>query len=327
MHFRYKLLLLAIISLIFSDKVSGQIDSTYIRPFEQAFSSRVYIVDKFFAFDKENEKDKSKEFTLMTNSPISIGVGASWKSFSFGFSYGIDLFRDKKRGKTKSLEFQHHGYGRKLVYDIILEQHKGFYNERKNKDGSYTLHSDVDLELYGGSFQYVFNNKKFSYKAAFNQNERQIKSAGSFLLGGSLYYSKIRTDSTTLFEGMQKVHENLQIGVSVGYAYTWVFSPKWFATGSITTGATIGNNHPGRFFKERMKIYPIVDGRFAVGYNANKWSLGFSSNISKTFLFFNEDESLSMDNVLLKLTFILRFDWGNKFVNDTLNKAQKTLRM
>lgn len=313
--------------LILSNELHGQVDSTYIKPFRQDFSVRAYTINKFFAFDKENDKNESEDQTLRTNSPVSLGFGASWKNFSFGFSYGFDFMRDRNRGKTKSMEFQHHGYGRKLAYDIVIQQHKGFHNDEKNKDGSYLIYPDINLNMYGGSLQYIFNHKRFSYKAAFNQNERQIKSTGSLIAGTTLYYSRIRSDSTILFERITKNHENLQIGLTLGYAYTWVINREFFLTGSLTAGASIGNNYPGNFFKRKMEVYPILDGRFAFGYNKDQWSLGFSSHINKIYLFHDGHESFSMENVILKLTFIWRFDWGNKFVNNTLNKAKEKLRM
>lgn len=294
---------------------------TYIRSFEQAFSAKVYSVEKFAVFAKENTKDESREFTYRTNNPVNLGLGVAWKDMTLSFGYGFDFFRDKKRGKTNSLEFQHHWYGRKFMYDFFLQQHKGFYNEKPDLNKQYTLYPDIKMNMYGGTLQYVFNNKKFSYKAAFNQSEVQLKSAGSILAGISLYYSKIRTDTTVLFEGMSQNHENLQFGVSGGYAYTWVINRHWFVTGSATVGVSIGNNEPKHFFKERMEVYPSLNSRFAFGYNANSWSLGGSALFNRVYLFFDKEESLSMNNLNFQLTFIKRFDWNNVFVNKTLNKT------
>ena len=305
-------------------QVYPQIDSSYIQPFDHDFSAKIYIYDKSAGFDKESNKE---EVEYRTNNPVSIGLGIAWKNYSFSFSKGFDIFRDKKRGKTESLEFQHHSYGQKIIYDIFLQQHKGLYNEQPNVEGVYDLHPDVQFSMYGGSFQYIFNNRKFSSRAAFNLNERQIKSAGSFLLGGSVYYSKVQTDSTLLFEQMNKKHKNLQFGASVGYAYTWAISRRWLITAYFSAGATIGNNQPERFFKEEMKIYPTFNGRFAVGYNAKTWSIGTVFMMNTVFLFYDEDQSLSMNNQQLQLTFIKRFHWGNKFVNKTLNQAKDRLKL
>lgn len=304
--------------------ISAQIDSTYIRSFEHDFSARSYFINKLTGFQKTSEnKDLNETFRI--NAPTAIGAGAAWKSFSFGFSYGVSFMRDKNRGKTNSLEFQYHGYKRKFAYDISLQQHKGFYNEEMRPDGTFIIYPDVKINMYGGSFLWVFNNKKFSYKAAFNQNERQIKSAGSFQLGASMYYSKIKTDSTELFAGMEKVHENIQFGAIGGYAYTWVLGQRWFLTGSASLGVNIGNNYPSRLFKKKMEVYPTFNNRFAAGYNINSWSFGLSSYYNKTYLFFDGKESLSINDISMQITLIKRFHWGNKFVNKTLQDTQKKL--
>lgn len=311
---------------IISINMTGQIDSTYIRPFEQAFSAKTYIVDKSASFEKMTDEGTAKEFTYKTNKPISLGIGVAWKDFSLSFGYGFDIFRDKKKGKTNSLEFQHHWYGRKWMYDFFLQQHKGFYNSERNKNKEYTLYPDIKMNMYGGTLQYVFNNKKFSYKAAMNQTEKQLKSAGSALMGISLYYSQVQTDTTVLFEGMSKKHKNLQFGVSGGYVYTWVIKKNWFVSGAATVGVSMGNNNPQHFFSTKMKVYPSVNSRFALGYNAHSWSIGGSVLYNKVYLFFDKNESLSMNNLNFQLTFIKRFDWNNIFVNNVLNKTNDTVK-
>lgn len=321
----YSKLFSILVILIIPLRIIGQVDSTYIRSFEQDFFAKTYVVEKFTMFDKMNDNDKNKEFSYRTNNPINLGLGITWKDFTLSFGYGFDFFRNKNKGKTNSLEFQHHWYGRKFMYDFFLQQHKGFYNDRRNKDKSYTLYPDIKTNLYGGSLHYVFNNKKFSYKAAFNQTEKQLKSAGSLLVGISLYYSKVVTDTTVLFERMAKNNENLQFGISGGYAYTWVINKHWFATGAASMGISMGNNQPKYFFKEKMEVYPSVNGRFALGYNANSWSLGASSLFNVVYLYYDREESLSMNNLNFQLTFIKRFDWNNIFVNKTLNKTHNAV--
>lgn len=319
-----KALLLTLFSVFKIGSISSQIDSTYIEPFQQDFSARFYTNDKYAGFARDSE---DQEMEYRTNNPIGIGVGVSWKNLSFSFSHSFDFFRNRKKGKTESLEFQHHGYARKFVYDVFLQRHQGFYTKGKNAEGSFDIYPNTRLSMCGGILQYVFNNNKFSYQAAFNQNEIQKKSAGSLLLGIALYYSKVHTDSLYLFEGMDVKHKNLQFGASLGYAYSWIFSKQWFLTGSVTAGATIGNNYPSHFFKERIKVYPTVNGKFAIGYNAKDWSVGISYLINQVYLFHTEAESLNMKNQQLQFTIVKRFNWGNKFVNNTLNKTKEKLRL
>lgn len=318
---------LFILLSLFAVEVSAQIDSTYIGPLNHDFSVRTYFVNKITGFSVQTGNDDVPDREFRINAPAAIGVGAAWKSYSFSFSQGFNSLRNKDKGKTSSLEFQYHGYKRKFAYDILLQQHKGVYLENRNSDATYQIYPDVRLSMYGGSFLWVFNNKKFSYKAAFNQSERQIKSAGSFQLGGSVYYSTVRSDSTELFDNGQKSYKNLQFGVTGGYAYTWVLSRRWFLTASGAAGLNLGSNHPNRFFEETLKVYPSFNGRFAAGYNIRSWSFGASVHLNKIYILFGEKkkESLSMNDLNMQVAIVKRFNWGNPFVNKTLNQTKQKL--
>lgn len=310
--------------LLLSINLSAQIDSTYISPFIQDFSARSYINTKIAGLDQMTDKEHTG-FIYRINAPVGVGVGASWKNYGFAFSRRISILRDSKKGKTSSLEFQYYGYRRKFAYSLSLQQHAGFYNEKNSSVGTFITYPKMKIHIYGGTFQWVFNNKKFSYKAAFNQSERQLKSAGSFLLGTAIYYSKLKTDTLVLFSGMENIYENIQLGITGGYAYSWVFGKSWFLTSSIDLGINIGYYNPKRISKEDLNMYPTINSRIAVGYNSDSWSIGFLSYFSRVYLFINGSDNLSLNEFNMQLTFIKRFDWGNKFVNKTLNDTKQKL--
>lgn len=317
-------LLFIFLILLSGIKVSSQTDSTYITPFDQDFSTRSYITTKISGLDKMT-KQEYVGFIYRINAPVGIGVGASWKNYAFAFSRRINFLRDPQKGKTNSLEFQYYGYRRKFAYSLSLQQHAGFYDNRINPDGSYITYSKMKLHMYGGTFQWVFNNKKFSYKAAFNQNERQLKSAGSFLLGAAVYYTKLNSDTLKVFSNIENIHENIQFGVTGGYAYSWVLNKSWFVTGSLDLGINLGHNNPKQIFKEKMNIYPTLNSRIAAGYNLSSWSFGLSSYFSRVYLFIDGKDNLSVNEFNIQLSLIKRFNWGNKFVNKTLNETKQKL--
>lgn len=310
--------------LLSSLNVYSQVDSTYISSFNQDFSARSYIATKISGLDKMT-KQEYIGLIYRINAPAGIGIGASWKNYSFAFSRRIWFLRDPEKGKTNSLELQYYGYRRKFAYSLSLQQHTGFYNEIMNSDGAYTTYPKMKLHMYGGTFQWVFNNKKFSYKAAFNQNERQLKSAGSFLLGAAVYYTKLNTDTLQLLPDMNSLHENIQFGITGGYAYSWVLGKSWFVTGSLDLGVNLGHNNPKQIFNEKMKIYPTLNSRIAAGYNLDSWSFGLSSYYNRVYLFIDGKDNLSVNEFNIQLTFIKRFNWGNKFVNKTLNETKQKL--
>lgn len=311
-------------AIFFCPTLYGQIDSSYIKPFDDDFSARTYILRKIAGFEKET-KENGAGLNYKINAPVGIGVGVAWRSYSLSFSQRFSFLRDHAKGKTNSLYFDYNGFKRKYIYSISLQRHRGFYDSKRDLDGKYTLYPDMLLVMLGGNIQWVFNYKKFSYKASFNQNERQLKSAGSFQLGAVINYSRLTTDTTVIFNKPNESLKNLQFGITGGYAYTLVLGSRWFLTGSTDLGLNIGNNYPNEFFHKKLELYPTIISRAATGYNMRTWSFGFSMHYKKIFFLFDNDNKMSMDEFNLQINVIKRFSWGNKFVNKSLQKTQDTL--
>lgn len=264
----------------------AQIDTTYIKPFENKASVRTYLSMKFISLQQETNEDLKK---FMPNTPMSLGFGLSVKNtiIDFSYGYGLSFLKDKEKGRTKALDFQIHNYGRKFIIDLFIQKYHGFYTADDN-DKNIHLYPDLKIQQYGAFGQYVFNNKKFSYKAAFVQNERQLKSAGSFLLGGGVYFSKIGSDSSFVHKSKNSLR-NFQFGVSGGYAYTWAISQRWFTSGSATIGVNVGTERINDFGKQRIEVYPTFFPRIAFGYNKEKWSIGLSYINNSTFSSFSDN--------------------------------------
>ncbi len=305
----YKYIAITILALLFSQYTFSQVDSTYIGFYEDPLSVRTYFLDKFTALShqRENEKD---ETTYRPNAPHGIGLGFTYKNVSLSGAYGFDFMRDKKKGKTKSMDFQYHYYGQKFIYDIFFQQYKGLFTEPE--DEKYDLYPDIKLVQYGVFSQYVFNDKKFSYSAAFNQSQKQLKSAGSFLLGGAAYYNTARSDSSIVFDGGHRL-KNLQFGVNGGYAYTWVASKRFFVSMSMSVGVNMGIETVDDR-KGKVKVYPSLFPRFSMGYNHDSWSIGFSGVNNRVYILYTNPSKMAFDTGALQLNVIKRFGRAPKFL-------------
>ncbi|NDW08485.1 DUF4421 family protein [Dysgonomonas sp. 520] len=294
---------ISLIALL-TNPLTAQTDSTYIKSYDQKLSVLFYT-GKNFVFLLHNEKDKEVEY--LPNNPMDIGAGFSLKNFFIGLSYGygFDFMRDKKYGKTESFDFQLHNYGRKYALDLFIQQYKGFFSEEGSNN--IQLFPELSVTQYGLNGQYIFNGKKFSYKAAFDQSEKQIKSAGSWLLGMGVFLSKIDTGNSILM-GDKSVYNNFQFGVSGGYAYNWAIHRKWFIAMSVTTGINFGSDKINTFGKQRLEVYPTVFPRFAAGYNRANWSIGLSYLSNFIFPSFSEDSNIGLNSGNFRLSYIHRFD-------------------
>jgi hypothetical protein len=246
------------------------------------------------------------EKSYIPNNPPNIGLGITIKNTIIGFSYGYgaDFMRDKKYGKTKSLDFQIHNYGQKIALDLFIQQYKGFYDD---EHGGLDLYPDLDIHQYGLSGQYVLNNKRFSYKAAFDQNEKQLKSAGSILAGAGVYLTKITSDSSFVYNG-KNTFDNFQFGISAGYAYTWVLGRHWTINASGTVGINFGSEKVSSFGKQKPEVYPTVFPRLSAGYDRDSWALGFSYVGNVTFPSLSDDSSITILSGAVQFSYTKRFD-------------------
>lgn len=291
--------------------IYGQIDTTYIGRFRQEFSLRTYVYQKFTALS--HQIGETKETNYHPNKPVGIGLGVQYKNFSLSGGMTFNALRDKKRGKTKSLDFQYHYYGRKFIGDVFFQRYKGFYVEEGNDDDPIIhLHPDISLVQYGVNGQYVFNNKKFSYRAAFHQHEKQLKSAGSFQLGGGMYYNRISGDNTFIVNDDNLV-SGYQINIAGGYAHTFVIKHKFFISFGLSVGISLGAERIEDFVKS-VVISPSMFPRFSLGYNADSWSIGLNTVVNRIGASHTKDIELFVDTGRLNLCFIKRFDWSPRIL-------------
>lgn len=299
-----KILLRILLLLSLSVQLSAQIDSAYIRPYDNKFMFLGFMTKDLLMLVAETP---GQELSYMPNNPVELGLGFGWNNTILyaAYGYGFDFMRDKSLGKTKSFDFQWHTYGRKYAFDLFIQRYKGFYMENEKVKSDYVLCPDLQVHQYGVNAEYIFNNKRFSYKAAFNQSERQLRSAGSLLLGGGIYFSDIRSDSSFVY-GERNDLKNFQFGVSIGYAYTWVLGKHWHITAAATTGINFGSETIGRFGKDRLEVYPTVLPRIGAAYNQADWALAFSFVGSMNYSKLTDDDAVGLFTGTFQLTYYKR---------------------
>ena len=278
-------------------------DTAYYQYFPGSVTARLYVSQKYTNFTIKG-KD-AKDLQYLPNTTFNSGVGATYHNFSLNLAYGFGfLNKDDSKGDTKYLDLQGHFYTPKLVIDFYGQNYKGYHLADgflvKPGDDYYYRH-DAKVYWYGVSVYHVFNGKRFSYRAAFIQNEWQKKSAGTFLAGGEIYYGIVKADSSWVphsVEGnytqrsLNKINY-IGIGPGVGYAYTLVAFQHLFLTGSVTGNANFGiTNEYNRDNKtNHFSVNPFVRYRAAAGYNGRVWNI--SANWIADYLPFRGDNAES----------------------------------
>ena len=186
----------------FLKKLNEGPDTNYVESYLDHLTSRLYASVKT-ANVTLRDNEPSKSIVYRPNSPLIVGFGFNYGILGLNIGFNLPFLNDNehKRGKTSYRDLQTHVYLRPVTLDIYLQLYEGYY--QTNPNNWYTdwpvfdtlpQRPDVKSVSAGLNGQYIFNNKKFSYRAAFLQNEWQKKSAGSFLAGGSIFFADVMGD-------------------------------------------------------------------------------------------------------------------------------------
>jgi hypothetical protein len=212
------------------------------------------------------------------------------------------------------------------VVDGFGQFYRGFYLGEKQYSpdiNAFYQRPDLRINLIGTSSQYVVNNKKFSYRASFLQNEWQKKSAGSLLIGLEVYFGWIRADSSivpaTVAQHALGLRPNkinfFEIGPNVGYAYTLVIHRHFFFTGSASVSLDLGHialkddSH-----KEQTSGFsPNTFLRFFGGYNSGRWAINILYLTDRVRLVSSKgDSDIFLNTGNYRLNFTYRFRLSKK---------------
>lgn len=268
-------------------------DSTYIESYKQKFWITVFTSRNSIQIDKEYKP----------NTPLNLGIGFAIRNTVINVALQLPVLRqnEEKYGKTENTDVQIHNFGRYFVYDLFYQRYKGFYSD----DRATRLSPDRLLRQIGFQGTYIFNGSKFSAKAAFQHRERQLKSAGSFILGGGLYHYKVKY--TTETDLRQISFNNLLLGLNVGYAYSWVVSEKLLMTCAASAGITLGNEF-NELKNGKIKIYPTTFVRGAIGYHESIWGVNLSFLLHNKSLYSPTNIKHELTAMNMKVAFILHID-------------------
>ena len=166
-------------------------DTSYYVFFPESITGRFYFSQKYTAL---TIKDKSAgNLQYNPNTTLNMGVGATYHNFSLNLAYGWPFLNtDDAKGKTKYLDLQGHFYTPQWVTDFYGQFYKGYHLTPEAHDwpfvpaeakaDNYYYRHDAKINLFGLSEYRVFNDKKFSFRAAMIQNEWQKKICRYFFI-------------------------------------------------------------------------------------------------------------------------------------------------
>jgi hypothetical protein len=266
-------------------------DSNYIESYNDDLILRIYSGEKTHSLEL-SDLNTPYRLRYLPNGYFNLGAGFSYKSIGISLATKIPIFlnRNYKHGDTKRFGIQYYLYAGKLSIDVLTSFSKGYYLSKSyshlasyTKDKEYQR-PDLASANFGISVNYIINNSRFSYKAAFSDTEKQKKNAGSLIVGGSIFSYQSVADSSFVpheikTEFFQKSRDVSKSGVwafngNVGYAYSFVFLKNGIFTVTYILGSGIQDNSFEREIDADVNHWRLSmnhTGRVGIGYRFNKF--------------------------------------------------------
>ena len=267
-----------------ASKVDTNYIKTPCQPWQISVTSRVSqtdlqmhsIVDGGELFDGEGSMpfirgvgDMATDPRIMTKVSTSLGVKVGYKglSASYSFPIGGDKSQNltlKSAGRWYAVNLRWHKFKTKTVKTHYAGAVQGRevedYNEKTetfkfsdwgesygwDETEKEQLPSNMTIKTLIFDGFYIFNHKKFSYAAAYNQKTIQARSAGSPIAGVMGYYADFKYNDPRNAEliywmdGIGRLRQ-YQLAVGAGYAYNFVPAKGWLISAMAMPMLTMVN--------------------------------------------------------------------------------------
>ena len=322
----------------------NRFDTAYVTDYSRMLTTRFYVSTKFNAL-RLGGPGEIKDLQYRPNNKINFGVGASYRALTLNIGVGIPgLNRDgDKYGETSYLDAQANIYTKRWATNLFLQRFHGYYLSSHTlqelgwvQATQYPTRPDLVQFNMGASTVFILNNDRFSYRAAFNQDAWQRRSQGTLLVGGYLTYFRMSADSsvvpdrlTPLFnDGLQMRQGSfLDLGPSMGYAYTVVVKRHFFLTGSVVLGGGLSLQGANLESPDGVAVRKVGGGlgwhsqlRGGAGYNSARYFVGVSVNQENIGYLMDERSRFSWSVGNFRLNLVKRFNLRLRPVDNALGQ-------
>ena len=310
-------------------------DTLYISPNRYNYALMATHFSNFEYYSGTSEFPQPQKLSFSPNPHNKIGLYFGWRWIFLGWSVDIDDIYRKTNRKNKGTEFDLSLYSSKLGVDIFYRRtgnnykiHKirGFYDEIPS-DYSEDF-SGLKVDIKGLNLYYIFNNRKFSYPAAFSQSTNQRRNAGTFIAGFSISKHNLDFDYQQLPAYIQeRMNPGMKVNkikytnanISFGYAYNWVFARNCLACLSLTPAIAYkasdvdAETQEGKAWYSKFNLDFLL--RAGVVYNNGKYFVG-TSFVGKNYNYhrnnFSLDNGFGTLQVYVGFNFHLRKEYRKK---------------
>lgn len=289
---------------------SPKLDTLYIEPQKYNFTvmgQAVITDDHFFLSSENSEGGMSYSIDMAPKSSFRLGPFFGWRWIFYGYTFNLNTLNLNNDGLDIDMSIYTPSLGIDLVYRNLGDAYR--LRSMKVDDYDATRYvkgmpiNGLDIDIIGLKTFYITKPKKYSHQAIFNQTNRQLRSAGSWMFGTGWYRNSISMDwekfnkeiqgnsnvsidgdfnDSTLF--FKKIVYS-SVPLTAGYGYNRVFKKNWTVgmqlLGSVSYMWTHSDAEKTSFSLKKM-IDDIsfsnftFDGAMRLGivWNNSKWFAG-----------------------------------------------------
>ena len=272
------------------DRHLDEKDTCYITP--NLFKGTLMLqYSNCYEYYRFSARKNPQSITLSPDNSNKLGLYVGWKRIFIGWSFNLD------RQNTRD-DWNFSFYTSKVGIDIFhrrtgenfkLRKISGFKDPVSGKEiiPQQRLFDGISVKQSGVNLYYIFNNKQFSYPAAYSQTTNQRISCGSLIVGISYSRQSFHMDASRFEERIReamlpsmnfnriKYHD---FSINAGYSYNWVFAKNYLANVSLTPA--IGYKHSSISSNENSSILSNINidfvSRAALVYNNTRYFIGAS---------------------------------------------------
>lgn len=307
-------------------------DSTKYQKFDTVLIVGLFQQYRTFSTTIKQEMNSDSlglsEQTYLAESNLTGGIVLSYDKFRIAFATRNQPNKiSEGKGFTRMFNIGLSVGDNKYNVDAYFRRFKGFYNNNLSKYDSsekitkYYVLPNMVSSLFMTRFMYFSNYRKYSYKSAFGCNYRQLKSAATWIVGGSFNVFNISNDSSLiplasrhLYNDYSTMHglRSINMGVSGGAAATIVLFKAWYIAGHFTLGPEQQWRNYNLFTSHRRISYVSWSGTgmFSLGLNLKRFY--FLASFTNDYNLFDSRKIMSfrLDSKTNNVTLGWRFQYS-----------------
>lgn len=287
--------------------VGPRYDTVYVKDHSRLLTGRLFLGTRYDRL-RLGSSAGAKPLVFSSNNRYSLGMGIGYRGLAVALAVGLpgpEQAREK-RGRTRYWGTRADLHTRRWATTLLLHRYKGYYLSSHSlrdlawqQGSTFPTRSDLRVFEMGLNTLHVFNHQRFSYRAAFHQDTRQLQSQGSWLAGGFLTYRHLRADSSLVPRLLAPYFDDglhlrrggfTEVGLSGGYAYTHVIRQRFFVTASLVGGlgpsmqrtrvvlGTDEHRSAGTSLSWRSQVLAVVgydDGGYYFGISLTQENIGY----------------------------------------------------